>query len=111
MDELDMILDLPVICTRGILVFPEHEISIDVGRSFSLKAIERSVGEHDENIVLISQVNPMDEKTDYDHVFHHGTICKVVRRIKKDNHGTIKLTVKGIKRVELLSLYENVVFS
>lgn len=108
MDELDMILDLPVICTRGILVFPEHEISIDVGRSFSLKAIERSVGEHDENIVLISQVNPMDEKTDYDHVFHHGTLCKVVRRIKKDNHGTIKLTVKGIKRVELLSLYENV---
>lgn len=107
MEELNMILDLPVICTRGMLVFPEHEISLDVGRPLSLKAIDNSVISHDENIVLISQVNPMDEKNDFDHVYHYGTLCKVKRRIKKDNHGTIKLTVKGVQRIELLSLYEN----
>lgn len=106
MEEIDVILDLPVICTRGMLVFPEHEISLDVGRPFSLKAIEKSVNEHDENIILVSQVQPMDEKTDFDHIFHHGTLCKVKRRIRKDNHGTIKLTVRGIQRIELLSLYE-----
>ena len=107
MEELDMILDLPVICTRGMVVFPDHELSLDVGRPLSLKAIDNSVTLHDENIVLISQVNPMDEKNDFDHVYHFGTLCKVKRRIKKDNHGTIKLTVKGVQRVELLSLNEN----
>lgn len=107
MEELDIILDLPVICTRGMLVFPGHEISLDVGRPLSLKAIDNSVNEHDENVVLISQVNPMDENNDYDHVYHYGTLCKIKRRIKKDNHGTIKLTVQGIQRVELLSLYNN----
>lgn len=106
MDELDIVVDLPVICTRGMLVFPGHEISLDVGRDFSLKAIEKSMRDHDENIVFISQLNPIDENTDFDHVYHFGTLCKVKRRIKRDNHGTIKLTVEGEKRVEILSLEE-----
>lgn len=106
MDELDIVVDLPVICTRGMLVFPGHEISLDVGRDFSLKAIEKSMRDYDENIVFISQLNPIDENTDFDHVYHFGTLCKVKRRIKRDNHGTIKLTVEGEKRVEILSLEE-----
>ena len=103
MDELDIVVDLPVICTRGMVVFPSHEISLDVGRSFSLKAIELSVNEFDENVVFISQKNPLDENTDFDHVYHYGTLCKIKRRIKRDNHGTIKLTVEGQKRVEILN--------
>lgn len=106
MDETDIVVDLPVICTRGMIVFPGHEISLDVGRNFSLKAIDRSVNEFDENIIFISQKNPLDEKTDFEHVYHYGTLCKVKRRIKRDNHGTIKLTVKGEKRIEILTLEE-----
>ena len=89
-----------------MVVFPSHEISLDVGRSFSLKAIELSVNEFDENVVFISQKNPLDENTDFDHVYHYGTLCKIKRRIKRDNHGTIKLTVEGQKRVEILNLEE-----
>ena len=106
MEELDIIVELPVICTRGMVVFPNHELSLDVGRSFSLNAMNMSVNEYDENIVFISQINPLDEYTDFDHVYHYGTLCKIQRRIKRDNHGTIKLTVKGQKRIELLSLEE-----
>lgn len=106
MDELDIVVDLPVICTRGMVVFPSHEISLDVGRSFSLKAIELSVNEFDENVIFISQTNPLDENTDFDHVYHYGTLCKIKRRIKRDNHGTIKLTVEGQKRIEILNLEE-----
>ena len=50
MDELDIVVDLPVICTRGMVVFPSHEISLDVGRSFSLKAIETSFREFDKSL-------------------------------------------------------------
>ncbi len=106
MNELDIVVDLPVICTRGMIVFPTHEISLDVGRSFSLKAIDYGMREYDENIVFISQINPLDEKTDFDHVYHFGTLCKMKRRIKRDNHGTIKLTVEGQKRIEILNLEE-----
>lgn len=104
MNEMDIVVELPVICTRGMIVFPEREISLDVGREFSLKAIDQSVNHFDENIVFISQKNPLDENTDLDHVYRFGTLCKVKRRIKRDNHGTIKLTAQGQKRVEILSL-------
>jgi len=64
------------------------------------------VNEFDENVVFISQTNPLDENTDFDHVYHYGTLCKIKRRIKRDNHGTIKLTVEGQKRIEILNLEE-----
>lgn len=106
MDETMITVDLPVICTRGMLVFPGHETSIDVGRPFSLEAIEKAVNEHDSNIIFVSQIHPLEEGLNYDTIYHYGTLCKVMKRVKKDNHGTIKLTAAGEKRVELLSFYE-----
>lgn len=97
-------LNLPIIATRGMIVFPGHELSLDVGREFSLNAIENAVNQFDDNIILVSQINPLDENTDFSNIYHFGTLCKIKRRIKRDNQGTIKLTVKGEKRVELLSV-------
>lgn len=105
MENLNVTVDLPVICTRGMLVFPGHELSLDVGRTFSLNAMDLAVSQHDSNIVLVSQIHPLEEEINFDMVYHHATLCKITKRIKKDNHGTIKLTVVGEKRVELESLY------
>ena len=105
MENLNVTVDLPIICTRGMLVFPGHELSLDVGRTFSLNAMDLAVSQHDSNIVLVSQIHPLEEEINFDMVYHHATLCKITKRIKKDNHGTIKLTVVGEKRVELESLY------
>lgn len=105
MENLNVTVDLPVICTRGMLVFPGHEMSLDVGRTFSLNAMDLALSQHDSNIVLVSQIHPLEEEINFDMVYHHATLCKITKRIKKDNHGTIKLTVVGEKRVELESLY------
>lgn len=105
MENLNVTVDLPVICTRGMLVFPGHELSLDVGRTFSLNAMDLAVSQHDSNIVLVSQIHPLEEEINFDMVYHHATLCKITKRIKKDNRGTIKLTVVGEKRVELESLY------
>lgn len=99
-------MELPVLCTRGMLVFPGHETSIDVGRSFSLEAIDLAVNEYNNSIIFVSQIHPMEEELNFDMVYHYGTLCTVNRRVKKDNHGTIRLTVTAQKRVELLSFYE-----
>ncbi|MDD6712019.1 MAG: endopeptidase La [Sharpea porci] len=105
MDEV-MTIDLPVVCTRGMLVFPGHEMSIDVGRPFSLAAVNQAIDNYDNNIVFVSQIRPIEEETSFDAIYHVGTLAKVVRRVKKDNHGTIKLTVSGEKRVKLYDFYE-----
>lgn len=101
-----MTLDLPVICTRGMLVFPGHETALDVGRPFSLRAIDEAVDMYDSNVVFVSQIHPLEEEINFDTLYHNGTVCKVVRRVKKDNRGTIKLTVAGERRCELLFFFE-----
>ena len=100
------IVELPVICTRGMLVFPGHDTAIDVGRSFSLKAIDDAVDMYDSEILFVSQIHPLEEEISIDTIYKVGTSCKIVRKVKKDNHGTIKLTVAGEKRAKLLSFYE-----
>ena len=95
------VLNLPVVCTRGMVVFPENKLTLDVGRPMSLKARELSSNEHDNNIVFVSQVNPLTDNPSFDDVYHIGTICKIDRKVRRDSAGTVKLTVLGVKRVRL----------
>ena len=41
------LLTLPVVCTRGMIVFPGNRLSLDVGRPLSLKALELSSRDFD----------------------------------------------------------------
>lgn len=100
MDEVT-ILTLPVVCTRGMIVFPENRLSLDVGRPVSLKAVDLSMSTYDNNIIFVSQVNPLEDNPSFDSVYHIGTLCKIDKRVRRDSHGTIKLTVTGEKRVRL----------
>ena len=101
MEENRTQLVLPVICTRGMIVFPNNDLTLDVGRPKSLKAIEDAANQYDGNLIFVSQVNPGDEEVDYNGVYHVGTLCKIKKKIRRDSAGTIKLTVTGVDRVEL----------
>ena len=50
------LLTLPVVCTRGMIVFPGNRLSLDVGRPLSLKALELSSRDFDNNILFVSQI-------------------------------------------------------
>jgi len=100
------VLTLPVVCTRGMIVFPENKLTLDVGRPVSLKALELSTREHDNNIIFVSQINPLVDNPSFDDVYHIGTICKIDRKVRRDSSGTIKLTVIGAKRIKLENFIE-----
>lgn len=106
MEELTTELVLPVICTRGMIVFPNNDLTLDVGRRKSLKAIEDATNTYDGNIVFVSQKNPAEENPDFEGLYKVGTLCKIKKKIRRDSAGTIKLTVAGIDRVRLDSLDE-----
>lgn len=94
---------LPLVATRGMVVFPENQITLDVGRPLSLKALELASNEYDNNVIFVSQINPLLESPSFDDVYHVGTLCKITKRVRRDSAGTIKLTVTGLKRVKLNS--------
>ena len=56
MEENRTQLVLPVICTRGMVVFPNNDLTLDVGRPKSLKAIEDAANKYDGNLIFVSQV-------------------------------------------------------
>ena len=107
------LLTLPVVCTRGMIVFPGNRLSLDVGRPLSLKALELSSRDFDNNILFVSQINPIVDDPKYDDVYHVGTLCKIEKKIRRDSAGTIKLTVTGEKRVYLqnFKIEEDSIFS
>ena len=83
MEDLQTNLVLPVICTRGMIVFPNNDLTLDVG-----------------------QKDPAIEDPTFDQLFEIGTLCKIKKKIRRDSAGTIKLTVTGVDRVKLESLDE-----
>ena len=64
------LLTLPVVCTRGMIVFPGNRLSLDVGRPLSLKALELSSRDFDNNILFVSQINPIVDDPKYDDVYN-----------------------------------------
>lgn len=99
------VLTLPVVCTRGMIVFPGNRLTLDVGRPLSLKALELSSLNYDDNIIFVSQINPVTDDPHFEDVFHVGTLCKIERKVRRDSAGTIKLTVTGEKRIALQQFY------
>lgn len=95
------VLTLPVVCTRGMLVFPDNKLTLDVGRAVSLKAVDLAMEQYDNNIVFVSQINPIEDNPSFDGVYHVGTLCKIDKKVRRDSAGTIKLTVIGERRVRL----------
>lgn len=45
----------PLVCTRGVVLYPNQEIVIDVGRGASVHAVENAQDNYDKKICLFSQ--------------------------------------------------------
>ena len=74
------LLTLPVVCTRGMIVFPGNRLSLDVGRPLSLKALELSSRDFDNNILFVSQINPIVDDPKYDDVYMLELYVKLKRK-------------------------------
>ncbi len=94
----------PIICTRGVIVFPGQEIVIDVGRPASLKAIENAQDNFNDRICMFSQVNMDTENPGEQDIYHVGTLCEIrhVRRFDK----FLRVKFRGIDRVQLETFEE-----
>lgn len=93
---------LPIICTRGVILFPENEKTIDVGRKKSLDAIRVSQQEFNSRIVLVSQKNPETFDPQENDLYYYGTIC-VIKSVRRNSDGSSKVTLYSENRVKINS--------
>ncbi|MDX8418301.1 MAG: endopeptidase La [Absicoccus sp.] len=89
----------PLVCTRGVVVFPDQDIVIDVGREPSLQAVDNAQNNFENHIVLVSQKDITTDEPGLDDIYHVGTLCEVrhVRRFEN----FIRVKFRGLKRVRL----------
>ncbi|MGN1399404.1 MAG: endopeptidase La [Erysipelotrichaceae bacterium] len=94
--------EFPLICTRGIIVFPNQEIVFDVGRSESIAAVTASKNLHDSFVVLLSQKDIMVETVSVDNMYQFGSLCHI-EFIRKEKD-LLKVKVKSLVRVNINSI-------
>ncbi|HHW75035.1 MAG TPA: endopeptidase La [Firmicutes bacterium] len=91
---------LPLLPLRGLLVFPNMVLHLDVGRERSVKSLEEAmVG--DNRVLLMAQKDAkVDEPAEAD-LFTVGTVALIKQMIKLPG-GTIRVLVEGLTRAAVL---------
>lgn len=102
MEEKNLEMQYPVVCTRGVVVFPNQEISIDVGRAKSMQAVEEAQLHFNNTVLLAAQKDVALEDPNAEDIFGFGTLCviKHVRRME----GYLRVKFRGVKRASIKTL-------
>jgi ATP-dependent Lon protease len=69
--------DLPLLITRGMVLFPNQTQSIEAGRAFSVNAIDFAKRDGNDLILVVSQKSPEIDDPQDDDIFKVGTICRM----------------------------------
>ena len=95
-------LTLPLLITRGAIVFPGTQSSLDAGREFSVNCIDAGRNQTDSLIFVVSQIDEdVDNPTEND-IYKIGTLCHILAVSSRD--GYYKVRIEGVERVELTSV-------
>lgn len=96
------IFSMPTITLRGVVIFPNMNMSFDVARKKSVMAI-KEVLEHDRKIFVVTQKNSFKEKiTSIDDLYNIGVIAEI-KQVVNYQEGALRVLVTGIQRAKVQS--------
>ena len=96
---------LPVLITRGAVVFPKQEINLYAERDFSVAAISESINFYNSLIFLVSQKDlTLDKISSISDIYNIGTMCRILYKVDQKN--IVKVVLQGIDRYS----YNNLTF-
>lgn len=94
---------LPLIPTRGVIVFPGQSVVIEVGRPMSLKALTLSQQRFDSTVILTCQKDVATVDPKLDDLYTVGTQCRI--RVIHDKGNFARVTFFGEKRVSIADMH------
>lgn len=97
------IIECPIICTRGAIIFPGQDMSLDVGRHASVDVVNFSLNMN-LDVILVSQKNIDIDEPKKNDLYEIGTICHIRASRKRDDH--LKVVFVGEDRCRLIEIYE-----
>lgn len=103
MEKLE--LNVPVIATRGVLIFPGQDVMIEVGRDKSISAVEEAMAYFDGQVFIVSQKDVLVDDPKVNDLFNMGTLCKIKSMKKKE--GFLRVTFSGVQRASVIRLSDD----
>jgi ATP-dependent Lon protease len=94
----------PILLTRGIIVFPTTTLELEVGRPKSVASVLQA-SQGDKKIIVVSQKDPQIEEPTIKDLYSVGTLCEI-NAITNNEDSSIKVKLKGIKRVKISQIEE-----
>lgn len=101
MEDSNNQIRVPLVCTRGVIVFPQQEVIIDVGRSKSVHAVEDAQNEFDSHVLLVSQKDMGTENPSIDDLYEVGALC-MIKHIRRMD-GYLRVKFSGLQRARIVS--------
>lgn len=96
---------LPLLALRDVVVYPQMQIALFVGRTPSVKAVELAQDEYDNKVLVVAQKDSLSEDIDASNLFEFGTVCRVVNTMPHENdENCIKVLIEGLYRAKLTDI-------
>lgn len=103
--SIENTMNLPVVATRGIVLFPNQEVLIEVGRKKSMNAVEEAEKFFNGHVLLVSQDDVLVDEPHEENLFSVGTLAHV--KSIKHKRGFMRVTFSGLQRAEIQSINED----
>jgi ATP-dependent Lon protease len=97
--------ELPLLITRGMVLFPNQSQSIEAGRPFSVAAIEAAKVDGNDLILVTSQKSPEIDEPSTTDIFMVGTICRMSNITSLKRYTRLK--VLPIARILITEIIKN----
>lgn len=91
---------LPIIATRGLVVLPKTDLTIEIGRKKSIQALEEAI-KNKSNVIITTQMNPDLDDPKFGDVSAVGTLAKLKKIKKNEETDDYSIIVTGIKPVAI----------
>lgn len=101
--DVDSYRFLPLLPLRGMLVFPNMTLPLEVGREKSIAALERAMSEGGTIALVTQKVAKVNDPTSED-VYEIGTVAEIKQMVRLPD-GTVRVVVEGKKRMKILEFF------
>ena len=93
-------ISLPLVVTRGFIMFPHNSASLDIIKEESEKSVARAQNNYDGYLILSSQINTKINTVDTENIYKVGCLCQITNS-KSNPDGSIKIGLRAISRVKM----------
>lgn len=95
-------LTLPLLITKGLVVFPNMSEEIDAARSFSVKAIDDAKEQTNSLLFVVAQKDPKIDSPTQEDLYSFGTLCRIISYSKGEK--STRVRVIGMKRARFTNV-------